>query len=309
MSGEAGLPPDKASPFTATILLHYLEGGYYPKGGSGALRDAFVEVIKVNGGELKVLTRVEKITKENDIFVIYTNKGVFKSKKVISNADPKITFTRLLDEKINPPSLKEKAEKIKPSIGSFYAFLVTGMDLTKFGISDSNLIHTDTIDLNEVFEKWGEFKSFFLTVPTLKDPTGGHAPERLHTIEVIAMAPYKPFEKWADKPSMKRGKDYMKLKEQSGKKLLEKVEKYIPELRKHLIFKDFATPVTNFYWVNAPYGGSYGPDQTPDQMGPGRFPIKTEIEGLYLCGAGTIAGGVAPAIASGEIAGKIAVKE
>ncbi len=309
MSGEAGLPPDKASAFTALILLHYLEGGYYPKGGSKALRDAFVDAIKENGGIIKTSHRVIKIYKNDGLFKVLTNKGEFLSKKVISDVDPKLTFTQLLDEKINVESLKKRALKLQPSIGSFYAFLVTDLDLERLGLGDFNLIHTDTVDLNEAFEKWDEFKNFFLTVPTLKDRSCTCAPKNFHTIEVISMAPFEPFEKWANKPSRQRGDDYLKLKLSLGDRLLTKVERYIPNLRKHIVFKDFATPLSNLYWVNAPFGGDYGPNQTPSQMGPGRFPIKTNIDGFYLCGAGTLAGGIAPSIASGDIAGSLALKE
>ena len=308
MSGEAGLPPDRASGFTAMILLHYLDGGYYPKGGSGALRDAFVDAIKENNGEIRTLHRVTKIGKKDGLFKVAADRGDFFANKVISNVDPQLTFTQLLDDDINLESLKKMAQNTEPSAGSFYAFLVTDLELEKLGLGDFNLIHSETLDLNEAFAQWDEFKNFFLTVPTLKDKSGIHAQRGLHTIEVISMAPYEPFKKWASMPSKQRGNDYLKLKLSLGDRLLRKVERYIPNLRKHLIFKDFATPLSNLYWVNAPFGGDYGPSQTPSQMGPGRFPIKTRIKGFYLCGAGTLAGGIYPSIASGAIAGSLAIK-
>ena len=308
MSGEAGLPPSKASPFTAMILSHYLSGAYYPQGGSGALRDAFVSLIKESGGEIKNSTKAENISKEGNLFIIKTNKGTFKSKKVICNSDPKLVFNGLLDEKLVPEKLKIKSEKAEPSLGSFYAFVGTNLDLTKFGLSDANLIHSDTNSIEEsFFDKWDQFNSFFITVPSLKDP-GYHAPEGYFSMEIISAAPYEPFKKWADLPSMKRGEVYENYKKELGFRLLKNVEKYIPGLTENLDFVEFATPLSNQYWVNAPNGGSYGMNQIPSQMGPGRFSIKTEIEGFYLCGASTLGGGVSPAIASGEIAGKMAVK-
>ncbi|NWG01787.1 MAG: NAD(P)-binding protein [Syntrophaceae bacterium] len=69
-------------------------------------------------------------------------------------------------------------------------------------------------------------------------------------------------------------------------------------------FVEYATPLTNEYWVNAVKDGCFGPEQTPDQVGPGRFSRFTAgIEGLFLVGAGTIAGGVMPCVASGVLAG------
>ena len=63
MSGEIGLPPERASAFTALVLCHYMNGAYYPKGGSGAMRDCFVDAIKQNGGQLKNLSKVKNISK------------------------------------------------------------------------------------------------------------------------------------------------------------------------------------------------------------------------------------------------------
>ena len=74
----------------------------------------------------------------------------------------------------------------------------------------------------------------------------------------------------------------------------------IPTLSQHIDFVEYATPLSNEYWVNAVRGGNYGPDQTPDQMGPGRFADFTAgIDGLFLAGAGTIGGGVMACIESG----------
>lgn len=62
--------------------------------------------------------------------------------------------------------------------------------------------------------------------------------------------------------------------------------------------------LSNGYWVNALRGGCYGPEQSPDQMGPGRFGGFTAgIEGVFLVGAGTLGGGVMPCVASGVLAG------
>ncbi len=46
------------------------------------------------------------------------------------------------------------------------------------------------------------------------------------------------------------------------------------------------------------------PEQTPDQIGHGRFSSFTAgIEGLFLVGAGTLGGGIMPCILSGVLAG------
>jgi len=100
-----------------------------------------------------------------------------------------------------------------------------------------------------------------------------------------------------------RGGEYEALKNRIGDRLIRAAERYIPGLSRHLEHAEYATPLSNEYWVNAVKGGSYGPEQTPDQMGPGRFPSLTAgIEGLFLVGAGTFGGGIMPCVASGVLA-------
>jgi hypothetical protein len=51
-------------------------------------------------------------------------------------------------------------------------------------------------------------------------------------------------------------------------------------------------------------GGNYGPDQTPDQVGTGRFITFTAgIDGLFLAKAGTMGDGVMARVESGIQAG------
>jgi len=99
---------------------------------------------------------------------------------------------------------------------------------------------------------------------------------------------------------MKRGEEYKALKEKIGERLIAAAEQYIPTLSQHIDFVEYATPLSNEYWVNAVRGGNYGPDQTPDQMRTGRFiGFTAGIDGLFLAGAGTTGGGVMPCIESG----------
>jgi all-trans-retinol 13,14-reductase len=123
------------------------------------------------------------------------------------------------------------------------------------------------------------------------------------------MADYDSFSKWAKSPSMKRAEDYKSLKEKIGERMVKAAERHIPGLSEHLDHVEYASPLSNEYWINAPAGGCYGPEQTPDQMGPGRFGNFTAgVERLFLVGAGTLGGGIMPCVASGVLAGGKAAK-
>ncbi len=67
-----------------------------------------------------------------------------------------------------------------------------------------------------------------------------------------------------------------------------------------MVFKELGTPLSNVHYLNATRGNLYGIAKSRFQVGPWAFKNKTEIEGLWLCGASTTAGhGVAGATSSG----------
>jgi len=310
--GTYGLPPARASVIIAlSVWRHYFSGAYYPKGGSGAFRDAFLDALKNSGAEMKNRSRVVRIGKKEDEFIVETEAGeTYTARAVISDADPVLTLGKLLDPQIVPSKVQSKVRRLMPSVGAFYAFIGTDLDLPSLGITDANIHYYEDYDLNRVYSAFHAstlpetVSGYLITSPSVKDPDGGHAPPGQHTIELITFVGYRHFEPWADSPSMKRGEEYERFKERMGERLVKAAERYIPGLSDHIQFAEYATPLSNEHWVNAVRGGCYGPEQTPDQVGPGRFSSFTAgIDGLFLVGAGTIGGGIMPCVMSGVIAG------
>jgi all-trans-retinol 13,14-reductase len=221
-----------------------------------------------------------------------------------------MTLGKLINPELVPSKMRNKAIKLRPSIGAFYAFIGTDLDLPALGITDANIYHYDNFDFNRIYDSLisstdlESVPAYLITSPSIKDPGGGHAPQNHHTIEIMTLIGYGRFEKWANTPSRKRGQEYESMKQRMGERLVKAAERYIPGLTEHLDHIEYATPLTNEYWVNAVKGGCYAAEQTPDQVGPGRFGSFTAgVEGLFLVGAGTIAGGIMPCVASGILAG------
>ena len=315
--GDYGVPPAKASIIIAIMVwAHYFKGAYYPCGGSSSLRDVFVDGLKNHGAELKKNSKVISIDKTGNEFIITTeNEDEYTTRAVISDVDPVVTLGKLANSELVPTKIKKKVMQLRPSGGAFYAFIGTDLDLPSVGITDANIIHYSDYDINKLYFQLATSGAhatpsiFFITSPSVKDPEGGHAPAGYHTLEIITGASYEMFEKWAHLPSRKRGEEYESLKKRIGERLIAAVEQYIPNLSQHIDFVEYATPLSNEYWVNAVRGGNYGPDQTFDQVGPGRFTTFTAgIDGLFLAGSGTLGGGVMACFESGiQAARKAAV--
>lgn len=309
--GDIGVPPSRASALVSVLLLtHYLGGAYYPIGGSGAMRDAYVAALKEKGAELRrnsLVTRIEAQSRKG--FVVHTAKGErFETRSVISNADAKQTLEMIHGAKAGFWT-RRKARKIRPSLGSFCVFIATDLDLRKSGITDANIWHYGTNDIESLYamvyaNKLPDRPFFFLTAPTIKDPESERAPSGHHTLELITFAPTEPFKPWFDKPAMKRGAAYESVKAEVTSKLLEGVEKYVPGLRDHVILEESATPATVWHFVRGREGGIYGPEHSPDQTGPRRFFTQTGIPGLYLAGASVLGAGIYTCLMSGTMAAK-----
>jgi phytoene dehydrogenase-like protein len=119
---------------------------------------------------------------------------------------------------------------------------------------------------------------------------------------VFSFVNYAPFARWANDPTGDRSWEYEKLKETLKGRILGTLDARIPGLKEAVVFAELGTPVTNSHYVNTHQGNIYGIARDRWQIGPLGFGNKTEIEGLYLCGASTLSHGVAAATDTGLMA-------
>ncbi len=136
-SGDHGMPPSQVSAFFhAGITNHYLNGGYYPLGGAFTLPRAFVRALKRAGGEIRLQSRVKRILLEGKTATgVELDSGeVIRAGIVVSNADPEVTFGRLIGREKLPPRLKRKVDSVKYSTSCLSLFFATDMDLRAEGL-------------------------------------------------------------------------------------------------------------------------------------------------------------------------------
>ena len=312
-SGDHGLPPSRVSAFVhAGITTHYFNGGYYPKGGGFTIPRAFVRALKRSGGEIKLQARVEQILLENNraVGVRLADGTEIRSHFVISNADPEVTFGKLIGRDHLSSKLRRKLDRVKYSTSALSLFFAVDMDLHAAGLDSGNYWFYESEKVDDIYKlgltdaalKTDVPQAFFLTVTTLKDPSkmhGGH-----HTCESFTFVGYDAFQKWAHEKSGSRSADYIALKETLAQRMFKALDRRIPGLSNHVVFWNLASPLTNEFYINATRGSLYGIEKSPSQVGPGSFPIRTEIEGLLMCGASTLSHGVAGATATGLAAAK-----
>jgi len=315
-AGDHGLPPSMASVFMqAGITRHYFDGGYYPQGGGGAIPKAFVRALKRAGGEIRLQTLVQRILLEDKraVGVELADGEKITADVVISNADPEVTFGKLIGRDKLPPRLRKKIDRVKYSVSCLSLFFVVDMDLKAAGLDSGNNWFYDNENVDNLYKmgltdevlKLPEPPAFFLTVTTLKDPTKMHHGH--HTLEMFSFVGYDAFEKWAASRPGQRPDDYEAMKEELSERMVRALEKRIPGISQHVVFQSLSTPLTNEFYINATRGSLYGTAKTPDQVGPGGFNITTPFDGLLMCGASTLSHGISGVTATGLAAARKAL--
>jgi phytoene dehydrogenase-like protein len=261
--GYYGLPPSKLSClYYALPTLGYLqEGGYYPKGTSQKMSDAFVKFIEARGGKVKLKTRVEKIlTKDHTAYGVKVEDGTeFKGKVVVSNANAFDTFLKMMDEKVYLKDYLARFERYSVSLSSFQIFLGLKKDLVgKAGIKDSEIFYGAGYDDDAAYKAY------------LEADVENH------------------WERYAADYKKGNKKAYRAEKERMADILIKKVEETVlPGLSEAIEVKEIGSPLTNWRYTSNYRGAIYGWDQTLNNTGPNRMPHTTPIKNLYLAGAWT----------------------
>jgi phytoene dehydrogenase-like protein len=313
---DVALGPRKASAVAGFYVWSYfLEGAYYPRGGSRALRDAFVQGLLRRGVELMNSNRVTDLLRKDNRWVVRTETGdEYRSSAVISDVDPKTALCSLVDRDMVPRRAFKKADRLKPSGSILSTFIGTDLNLSSY-IGSGNITRYDDWDLDAVYETWvGKTvpraeQGMFLNSPSVRDPEGGFAPEGQHTLQIFTGGSFESLESWVKVQPEQRGEDYRELKDRIMRDMIEAAEIFVPRLSEHITFSECITPLECMDRVGAIGGGIYGPEQTPNQMGPGRYhSLESGIEGLFFAGAGTFGGGLLLCAASGALAADKVVK-
>ncbi len=297
--GYFGLPPSKLSPFYyAMPLMDYLErGGYYAVGTSQKISDAFVGIIKKNGGEVKLNTKVEKIlTRDHAAYGVRTADGAeFQGRAVISNANAIDTFTRMMDDPEFLKATLARMDKLSVSFSALLVWMGLKTDLVhKVGIKESEIFYYPDYDLEADYSAalaggLPADPGFGLMIYDNVCP--GCSPKGKNTLNIIATQGYDYWKKYETDYFYGNKEAYTKEKMRLADILIDRAEKkFLPGLRKAIEVVEVASPLTNLRFTSNPRGAIYGWDQTVDNSGQRRFPQKTPIKNLYLSGAWTFPG-------------------
>ncbi|MBI3201572.1 MAG: NAD(P)/FAD-dependent oxidoreductase [Myxococcales bacterium] len=318
-SGDYAEPPSRASlALHAGLMLHYLdEGGFYPEGGGQVMSDRLADAIEQHGGKILLSTRVTRILVEagRAVGVRVVNKHLgereIRAPRVVAGSDIKKLYLDLLGPDVVSQKTirKVRSWEMAPALGMVYlgvrrealAGRTRNTNYWIYGSTDLEGAYADTRA-----GRVSRDPMAYISIASLKDPENPRvAPPGMVNLQVMGLAPCAP-EAWGvSEADVVTGKYrdnpvYLAKKRAYTDALLGTAERVFPNLRQHVVFEETATPLTHTRYTLSTGGTSYGLALIPEQFLWRRPGPKTELEGLYLCGASLITGhGIAGAMASG----------
>lgn len=289
------------NPFTATsiyAMIHELEqkfGVWFAMGGTGALVKAFGDLFLDTGGEVFLNTEVEEILIEGGkaIGVKMKSGEVLPADAVISNADVAFTYLNLIPGKFRRKYTDAKVKRMTYSMSLFVAYFGTNRKYDDIAHHEIIMGKRYKELLEDIFDKkiLADDFSLYLHRPTATDKS--LAPDGCDSWYVLSPVPHLGADiDWTTKAEPYKQAIYQYLE-----------ERYLPDLRKHIVSEHSIDPLHFQDTLNSYLGSAFSVEPTLFQSAYLRPHNKSEdVENLYFVGAGTHPGAGMPGVlSSGKI--------
>lgn len=307
ISGIIGTALGPMSPGTAYVLLHHYMGEVdgsvgawgFARGGMGAISNALAASFRASGGTIRTGAEVDRILTERGKAegVVLAGGEEIRGRMVISNADVKRTFLKLVDASSLPErflhrvrhfKMRGSSGKVNIALDSLPEFpaLPKGSPCLK-----GDLHFTDSIERMErayddwKAERWSADPMIDLMIPTQIDPT--MAPPGKHFMSCFTQycPPRVEGREWTDED-----------RAAFAESVIGQIADYSPGFRDRIIHMEVRTPRELEAEVGLTEGNIFQGELTFDQIlfnrpVPGYAQYRSPIPGLYMCGSSTHPGG------------------
>jgi prolycopene isomerase len=270
-----GLPPGRLSfmAYAGALMASCDPGPQYIRGSFQRLADTIASAITDAGGEILTETEATRILVEDGKVggVELAAEHVVRAPLVVSNADARLTFERLVGEEHLPERYLTRLRRMKPSISAFLLYSAAKIDPGSYGLEHETMVYRHW----DHEESWrdvlaGRVGGTWLSVPTMHDPA--LAPEGEHIVIYTSLMPYDIGEPWEQ------------ASERVTEQMIDQVEALMPGYRDAITLVGSATPRTFENYTLAYEGAIYGWENVPSQTVPKRLDFRTPLEGLWLAG-------------------------
>ena len=301
--GTYAVPPSRAPvALVGGLTDHYMRGAYYPEGGGQVIASHLVEAIVARGGDVRTRARVERILVDGGraVGVRLAGGRELRAPVVVSNADVKRTLRDLVGREHLPRQSYERVMDSSMAPALFCVYLLLDTDLGAQGVPNTNFHIWSGYDSETAYEavRAGEVSArhgTYITVTSLKDPGNRRAaPEGWTNLQVMTLAPSEARHWGLDQGPVEAGNNayhrdarYKQKKAEAVEALIDAAEAVLPPLRPHIRHQEACSPMTHERFTRSTGGTSYGLELTTQQIGPLRVGARSDLPGLFFCGAST----------------------
>ena len=305
-SGIIGTFLGVRSPGTAYVLLHHymgdIDGAFrswgLSKGGTGRISEAIASAARAHGAEIRVNSPVKHIlVKDNEATgVVLENGDYHLASVVLSSADPRQTFARMVGLDHLPPEFAEAITryKFRGSSGKVNMALDALPDFTCKPGPGAHLRGAVSISpsvdyMERAFDdaKYGRFATrpyVDIVIPSLTDPSV--APPGKHVMSCFVQ--YAPYDL--------RGGSWDDQREAFGDAVINAISQFAPNLKDRILHRQVLTPLDIEREFGLSEGNIFQGELTLEQLfflrpAPGWAGYRTPVRRLYLCGSATHPGG------------------
>ncbi len=307
LSGIIGTALGPMSPGTAYVLLHHYMGEVdgtvgawgFARGGMGAISNALAASFQASGGTIRTGAAVARVLVRSGRAegVVLEGGEEIRGALVVSNADVKRTFLKLVEERELPPSFVKRVRgfKVRGSSGKLNIALDTMPDFPALPAGSpclqGDLHFTDTVERMErgyddwKAGRWSADPFVDMVIPTTLDPT--MAPAGKHFVSCFVQ--YCPHQV--------EGRDWTDAdRDAFAETVVTQIAGHSPGFRDRIIHMEVRTPREIEAEVGLTEGNIFQGELTFDQLlfnrpVPGHAQYRSPIGGLYMCGSSTHPGG------------------
>ena len=290
---------------SAVLLLraaadpHPAGAALFARGGMGSVTQAMAAAAMQAGAEIRTGEEVSRINARNGAVtgVVLASGEEIPASTIISNADPRRTFLRLVDpDHLDPGFLAQMQNyrcqgtvaKVNLALGGlpdFRALVATGGATGATNLVGRIHIGPEIDYLERAFDaaKYGDFSRqpiLDVRIPSIADPSLASGGRHVMSI-TMQFAPYK----------LKNG-DWKTQREALGDVVVNTLADYIPNLPGLILHRQVITPLDLEETYALTGGHIFHGELSLDQLftmrpllGWARY--RTPLDGLYLCGSGT----------------------
>jgi phytoene dehydrogenase-like protein len=306
LNGIIGTKLGPKSPGTAYVLLHHymgeLDGAFTAwggqRGGTGGVSEAIASAARAHGAEIRVNAPVAKVLVKGGaaVGVVLENGDEIRARTVVSAADPRVTFRKLVDAKDLPSELVEAIDRFKFR-GSSGKVNIALDALPVFPAMKDRSLMSGSIEICPTMDylerayddsSYGGFSRrpyMDIIIPSVVDPT--MAPPGKHVMSIFVQYASYDMPEYGS-PDQQR--------EAFGNAVVDTLTTFAPNLKDVMLHKQVLTPWDLEQQIGLAEGNIFHGELTLDQLffarpAPGIADYRTPIRGYYQCGSGTHPGG------------------